>query len=337
MRRATALSLCALLWTASSAATDGPVGGNRAAREPSDNQPALGPPLPALLPASAPGAISVGDPEAGVLLDALKMPESREWVLGDPDNAWGTEETIHALMQAIRQVRERFPDGPAAVVGSISRQFGGAFPPHRGHRTGREVDLHFYLVNRNRHGWYEPATKDNLDRARSWQLLRSVLLESPVDFVLIDRDVQLLLMEHARSVGEDEDWLRALFHGCGRTAPVIQHAPGHTGHMHIRFASPVARERGRLEYQSLVRQGRIRLAERQVKHVVSAGESLLGLANRYRTSIASIRELNGLAASALDPGLELTILERVPIPGARAPIEIRPLPQPGGKCSDRRP
>src|SRR5688572_20152067 len=122
MRRATALLLCALLWTASSAAADGP-------------------PLPALLPASAPGAISVGEPEAGVLLDALEMPESTEWVLGDPDNAWGTEETIRGLMQAIRRVRERFPETPPALVGSISRQFGGHFPPHRGHRTGREVDL----------------------------------------------------------------------------------------------------------------------------------------------------------------------------------------------------
>jgi len=279
------------------------------------------------LPANAPGSISVGDPEAGVLLDALKMPESTEWVLADPDNAWGTEETIHALMQAIRRVRQRFPGTPAAVVGSISREFGGEYPPHSSHRTGRDADLHFFLVNRNRHGWYEPATADNLDRARSWELLKAVLLDSQVDFVLIDRDVQKLIREHALSAAEDEHWIRALFDGCGRTAPIIQHAPGHTGHMHIRFASPIARERGRLEYRNLVRQGRIRLAEREVKHVVSAGETLLGLATRYRTSIASIRELNGLQAATPSPGRELTILERLPIPGLRAPIAIRPTPQ----------
>jgi hypothetical protein len=166
--------------------------------------------------------------------------------------------------------------------------------------------------------------------------LKAVLLESSVDFVLIDHEVQQLLVEQALSVGEDEHWIRALFQGCGRT-PIIQHAPGHTGHMHIRFASPVARERGRLEYRNLVRQGRIRLGERQVKHLVSAGETLLGLATRYRTSIASIRQLNQLGANSISPGQELSILERLPIPGVRAPIEIRPTPQPGSKCSDRRP
>jgi hypothetical protein len=263
------------------------------------------------------------------------MKESNEWVLADPLHAWGTEETIHALMQGIRQVREQFPGTPAAVIGSISAEFGGQLTPHRGHRSGREADVHFFLVDRNHHGWYEPATSSNLDRARSFALLKALLLAAPVDFVLMDREVQRLLIEHALASGEQEDWIRALFYGCGKVAPIIQHAPGHTGHMHVRFASPVARERGRREYRNLVRQGRIRLSEREVEHVVRAGESLLDLANRYRTSIASIRELNRLSlAPTISPGQKLAILERLPIAGALAPITIRPMPLPGGACSE---
>ncbi len=292
------------------------------------------PPLPTVPPVEADGSISVGTPEAGLLINAVKMPESGEWVLADPEHAWGTEETIRSLMLSVRRVGQQFADTPAAVIGSISAQFGGPYLPHRSHRTGRDVDVHFFLTNRNTHGWYEPATKANLDRARTWALLKAVLTDTLVDFVVIDREVQRLLIEHALSSGEDPDWIRQVFHGCGRTAPVIQHAPGHTGHMHIRFASPVARERGRRQYDGLVRQGQIRLPVRQVEHVVQAGDTLLGLANRYRTSIASIRELNRLDGSEIMPPQTLTIEQRLGIPGAKAPIELRPMPSAGSGCSD---
>src|SRR5688572_27880051 len=194
MRRAARLGLLlgSLVWIASSAAIGDP-------------------PLPSRAPADAPGAKSVGTPEAGFLFDASKMPESGDWVLADPDNAWGTEETIDALMRSIRLVRQQFADTPPAVVGSISRQFGGPFPPHQSHRTGRDADVHFFLLDRNRHGWYEPASDANLDRVRSWALLKAVLLGSPVDFVLIDREVQRLLADEALASGEPEDWVRALF------------------------------------------------------------------------------------------------------------------------------
>jgi penicillin-insensitive murein endopeptidase len=292
------------------------------------------PPLPAVPPVEADGSLSIGAPEAGLLIHGLRMPESAEWVLADPEHAWGTEETIRSLMLAVRRVREQFHDTPAAVIGSISAQFGGPYPPHQSHRTGRDADIHFFLVNRNTQGWYERATRGNLDRARTWALLKSVVTETLVDFVLIDREVQRLLIEHSLSVGEDAGFVRRLFHGCGRIAPIIQHAPEHAGHMHIRFTSPVARERGRRQYDRLVRQGRIRLPVRQVEHVVEPGDTLLKLANRYRTSIASIRQLNRLGDSSILPPQKLTIEERLGIPGARAPIELRPMPSLGSDCSD---
>jgi murein endopeptidase len=294
----------------------------------------LEPPLPPVLPAEAIGSISVGTPEAGYLFNALKMPASSEWLLADPEHAWGTEETIRALMQCVQRVRQQFSNTPPVIIGSISGQFGGPYPPHRSHRTGRDADIHFFLIDRNPHGWYEPARKSNLDRARTWALLKAVVTEAAVDFVLIDREVQQLLLQHALSSGEDADWVDQLFHGCGRISPLIQHAPDHRGHMHIRFASPVARERGRREYDNLVRQGHIQLPVRQVEHVVQPGDTLLGLANRYRTSIASIRALNLLGASDVKPTQKLTITERLHIPGARARVEIRPIPLPGAKCSE---
>jgi LysM repeat protein len=104
--------------------------------------------------------------------------------------------------------------------------------------------------------------------------------------------------------------------------------------MHIRFASPVARERGRRQYDRLVRQGQIQLAVRRVQHVVEPGDTLLSLAIRYRTSIASIRELNRLGESNIRPAQKLSIDERLAIPGARAAIVLRSAPSPGRPCSE---
>lgn len=203
------------------------------------------------------GALSVGHPHAGFLINGVRMPEGAEWSLGIPSEAYGTEETIEALIHCIRRVNQQFPNTPRVVIGSLSRQGGGPLPPHKSHRTGRDADVALYYLG-GKWRWDQPAGAHNLDRARSWAFLRAVITETDVEFVLVDRVVQELLEEYALGIGEDPEWVRELFHGTASgERPIVKHVPGHTAHWHIRFVSPLACERGRLAYDQLVEQGHI--------------------------------------------------------------------------------
>jgi murein endopeptidase len=277
------------------------------------------------------GSISVGHPHAGYLFNGVRMPAGQQWILSAPDLSWGTRETIDALIHCIRRVNEQYPDSPRVIIGAISAQGGGPLPPHKSHRTGRDVDVHFYLTRRTPKVWYEPATRENLDRARNWALLRALITETDVEMVLIDRSVQALLEEYALSVGEPAAWVQDIFHGGPTSSSLIKHVPGHTGHMHIRFVSPVARRRGCELYDQLVRQGHIQLPTRELLHEVASGDTLLRLAHRYGVEVEQLQRLNGLESTVIKVGQTLKVHERVDIRGARDQVLVPPrrLPQVG--------
>jgi hypothetical protein len=275
-------------------------------------------------PLDAIGSLSVGHPHAGFLFNAVRMPTGRQWLLSLPDQAWGTEETIAALIRCVHRVNERYPDSPPAIIGSISAEHGGALPPHKSHRTGRDADVHFYLTHRTSR-WYEPATADNLDRPRTWALLRAIVTETDVEYVLIDRSVQALLEQYALSVESDSAWVTDLFHGSGEHPnPLVKHIPGHTGHMHIRFFSPIAQERGRRAYDRLVEQGHITLERREVKYTIEPGDTLSEIAERHHTSVEELVRRNNLQGTAIVAGSELVLDESQELRGARDRVAVPP-------------
>src|SRR5690606_13521320 len=109
----------------------------------------------------------------------------------------------------------------------------------------------------------------------------------------IDKSVQRLLEVHALRRGEDPAWLKSLFHGNGSPySSLIKHVPGHQAHMHVRFSSPIARRRGKSAYRTLVQQGHIKLSESEVKHRVERGDTLSGIAQKYRSTVAKISRLD---------------------------------------------
>src|SRR5690606_1872403 len=151
---------------------------------------------------------------------------------------------------------------------------------HRSHQSGRDVDLGYYYLDGPR--WYAPAVAENLDRPRTWALLMGLLTQGNVEYIFITRNVQELLLEHARSIDVDEAWLAELFDAAapppaskprkaaqsakaGRRAPpapaapqpVIRHRWGHHTHLHVRFFSDAACETGRRTFQLLRRYRKI--------------------------------------------------------------------------------
>jgi LysM repeat protein len=274
------------------------------------------------------GSISVGHPSVGFLFNGVRMPKDPKWVVTAPQHAWGTEETTQGIAHCIARVHEQFPMTPPAIIGSISPEHGGPAPPHKSHRSGRDADVYFYRLKPAK--WYVAAKAEDLDRSRTWALLKCFITETDVDFVLIDRKPQAWLEEYALSIGEDPAWIQEIFHGSGPYPhPVVQHVPGHVAHMHVRFVSPIARERGRYAYDRLVEQGHLALVSKEERVIVAKGDTISRLAEKYRVSVEQIKKLNQLDSGVIRLGQVLIVRQAEDLRGARDPIVIpaRRLPE----------
>jgi murein endopeptidase len=299
------------------------------------------------------GPLSLGSPDAGLLVNPLPMPEGPLWTIRNPAESYGTSETIGFVAAAIAAVERRHPGSPRLVIGDISRPDGGRLNRHRSHQAGRDVDLGFYYL-RGECGEFRIARKNDLDLPRTWSLLRALITETDVDRIFLDRRLQNVLYAYARSEGEDRGWLDDIF---GRTGDqqrkgIIQHERRHKNHLHVRFFNPIAQERARIVYATLVETGSV--PPPVLKHRVRRGETLGHLAARYGTSMSAIRAANRLRGSRLRAGRAYLIpIRRVPpdlgpiaIPPRRLPpLETRsvdrtpeiaaPLPAPAGALTAR--
>lgn len=135
-----------------------------------------------------------------------------------PSIAWGTRATIAAVEAVATEYAEHYPDAPL-VVSDISARGGGFLAPHRTHREGREVDIHW------------PTLEDGTFAAdRAWVLLRAVLAGGNVEQVGIDPSLREALRVEARRNGADADLLAAL----QAPEPGTPSAGG-VRHLHVRF------------------------------------------------------------------------------------------------------
>ncbi len=283
------------------------------------------------------GPMSIGTPNFGALFNAAQMPSGERWELVDPGNAWGTRETIDGIERAIDAVHAAFPGSPKAYIGHISARRGGPLSPHVSHQAGRDVDLSYYLLDGHR--WYARANAENLDRDRTWALVRAFITETDLDLMLIDASIQALLREHALSIGEDPEWLDEVFRGVpGKRRALILHARGHATHLHVRFTSPLARETARRAYGLLDRHGLIEPLMRVVTHRARRGDTLGKLARRHGTTVAAIQRANGLRSTRIRAGQTYRLPARTKYSPPSAPIVVPPrrLPRvgPGEAPSD---
>ncbi|OJY29525.1 MAG: hypothetical protein BGO98_47610 [Myxococcales bacterium 68-20] len=244
------------------------------------------------------GPMSIGRAHGGVLVAGVRMPAGENWELMAPGRAWGTQETVDALSHAIDAVAARFPDTPKVFIGDVSGRYGGHFPPHVSHQSGRDVDISYYLTEGHR--WYATANGSNLDRARTWHLIRTLIAESDVDLILVDTSLQRILKAHALEIGEDPAWLDQIFQVGGKSQrPLIFHAKGHASHLHVRFYSPRAQELGRRAYRLLLARRLVAAPTQYITHTVKRGETLSHLALRYKVTGEAIKKANALKKDVL--------------------------------------
>ncbi len=277
------------------------------------------------------GSVSIGRPDSGRLMNGVQLPDDQRWVVVDQQHAYGTRETVEFLRAAVKAVNRRYPESPRVHIGHISGPKGGRLSPHRSHQSGRDVDVGFYYVDGEQ--WYRRGTKDNLDLARTWALIKAFVTETDVRFILVDHRIQALLRAHAVESGEDPAWVRDLFDGTkGKSRPLIRHASGHATHMHVRFYNPIAQETARLSYQALVQLQLVEPPTHYINHRVRKGETLIHLAKRYGTSVKAIKRANRLRSNKIIARKSYKIPHEGPA-SAGAPIQIPPRRYPPGPDS----
>lgn len=179
----------------------------------------------------------VDDEVRGSLVAGVQLAPSNDYAIKHPALSWGTAKTIRLLQRTISRYRGR-AGGPKVRVGDISKRGGGKLPPHKSHRTGKDVDIGYVIKGAPEGRRFIRATRANLDVRRTWQLVNAVLQTGQVRYIFMDYPIQQWLYEHAKGRGVGQGTLDELFQyprGKRRAAGVIRQEPGHDDHFHVRF------------------------------------------------------------------------------------------------------
>jgi penicillin-insensitive murein endopeptidase len=215
----------------------------------SSNGGCLGTPTPL-----APGLHgSVGVPHHGVQTESVELPVRgpgfrRFRPMGT--NYSGNPRLVAGLQAAAAAVDQALPGGAPLTIGDLSARHGGRIPGHNSHRTGRDVDLLWYVTtpagapvpspgfirvaSDGLAEIYETQQYLRLDVPREWLLVKSLLLSNDiaVQFMFVSHDVEALLIEYARSKGEPLD---LVWHAETVMLEPSDSAP-HDDHLHLRIA-----------------------------------------------------------------------------------------------------
>jgi penicillin-insensitive murein endopeptidase len=283
------------------------------------------------------GSMSIGFTNSGALFNGVQMPPGEAWELVNAEHAWGTRETVDNLTHCLQRVVELFPGAAKMYIGHISGRRGGHLSPHKSHQCGRDVDVsYFYNVGTEK--WYATANARNLDRERTWSFVRTLVTDTDVELILMDRSVQRIVRQFALARGENREWVDGLFDGGGGLPPLIRHAKGHASHLHVRFYNPLAQETGRRSYEILIKRHVLQPPSYFVRHKAKSGDTLSGLSVKYHVPAKTIQQINGLKTDALKIDHEYRIPQsggvrlapRVAIPARRLPPDatVTPVPTP---------
>lgn len=202
--------------------------------------------------------LSFGVTSSGILHRGVPLADRGPgWVRARPGEStrYGTPALLSAIERATAEIAERFPGSAPMRIGDVSGPGGGRHSRHGSHRTGRDVDLLYFVTDpagrsREGRGWlafnrfgyaverHAPAggTPSGglflFDDARNWWFVRTLLLDerSAVQWIFVSRGIKSRLLRHAVDHEEDP---RALV----RAAYVLQeptNASPHDDHFHVR-------------------------------------------------------------------------------------------------------
>lgn len=186
---------------------------------------------------------SLGQPWNGKLVNGERMPRGEGYQLRRPQRAFGASHVVEHLQHAIAEVRALYPEVHTLAIGDLSQRGGGKIGDHHSHQSGLDVDVGFYFT-RVPDGYPDTFVTANseLDLQATWALLtaftRTSDLETGVQLIFLDYDVQARLYKFAKQRGTPDNDLAVIFQyprGKDTLAGLVRHWPHHADHLHVRF------------------------------------------------------------------------------------------------------
>ncbi len=183
-----------------------------------------------------PGAVGIGPPQDGRLVNGVRLPDSPFYELRLPPSSFGTTFAVEALLRGVVLFKARSDYGRSLTFGSMSWRHGGPLTGHVSHQSGRDLDIQLPLLEKYP-AWF-PVEPKRVDWDTTWQLVTAMVDTADVVVVFLDYDLQKPLFKAAARLGATEDerkrylqWPRG-----AKAQGLVRHSRGHTSHIHVRFA-----------------------------------------------------------------------------------------------------
>lgn len=192
---------------------------------------------------------SIGRAFEGRLVNGEQLPPHRAYSIRNLQRAWGTNETIGALVDGFEHMRREFDRLPVLPVHDLSVRDGGPISDHRSHQSGRDADLGYYHSGCRQSCPYRTFTPSDLDVERQWALLSFWFERDLVEYIFMDYEYQEVLYkwlrdERGASASQLSEWFQYP-RGRDTAAGLIRHERNHADHLHVRFACNATDERCR--------------------------------------------------------------------------------------------
>jgi len=209
-------------------------------------------------------SISVGKASRGYLVQGTRLPDkgigytTRDvWLARD--NRYATDEMIDLITGVSRRMHARIKD-VKIVIADLSAKGGGSgaksSPFHRSHQSGRDADFVPYMRDADgkpfepdamhvfdAHGKAKDGSGITLDVPRTWLLVKELINapEAPVQFIFMYEPLALLLLDHAKQIGESD----VVIAKARKALKQPGDSARHDDHMHVRvYCSDDDREYG---------------------------------------------------------------------------------------------
>jgi LysM repeat protein len=182
------------------------------------------------------GAVGIGPPQAGRLVNGVQLPPHQGYALKLPPSAYGTTHAVAHVVKAIDEFETRSTYEPKLMMGSMSAKHGGPLTGHRSHQSGRDLDIRLPLKADVLE--YAAVTPTRVDWTALWHLIESFDATGQVVVIFFDYDLQERLYKAAVALGVDEERRKEVLQwprGNKAHLGLVRHSPGHGGHIHVRM------------------------------------------------------------------------------------------------------
>ncbi|MBK6917658.1 MAG: penicillin-insensitive murein endopeptidase [Deltaproteobacteria bacterium] len=182
------------------------------------------------------GAVGIGPPQDGRLVNGVQLPTHDAYALKLPPSAYGTTHAVAHVVKAMDEFHGRSEYRRKLMMGSMSGKHGGPLTPHRSHQTGRDLDIRLPLLETVPEHW--SINPKRVDWVALWHLIESFDVTGQVVIIFLDYDMQEYVYRAAAGIGVDEERRKQVLQwprGNKANLGLVRHSPGHEAHIHVRM------------------------------------------------------------------------------------------------------